>query len=340
MDEPADKADPVDPVAILGGVAAPVVVYDREMRFAYANIEFCRSVHKTWDELAGKRVRDVFPESQERMDTVMARFDRAFAGEITRSVAQPYQIAGPDGRMRERYWRSMEKPVFGPDGTVTHVVQSGEDVTEEILLRRQRDVIASELEHRVRNTLAMAGSLAMIIGQNTPSVEAFIESFTDRLEAMGRNLTMISDHEWRGLPLRAIIEAELAQVVSPGDPRVEISGPDVLLEMRSARWMALLVHELVKNAVRHGCFSVPGGSLRVRWALTGQTLTADWVETGAKVLGPPAHTGFGTQMLSLMPMVGIDRVFGEQGMSLKVKVTSSMFSRIVPPVQRPPETLK
>lgn len=333
MEDPADLADqaePVDPVAILAGVAAPVVVYDRAMRFAYANAEFCRSVHKTWEELAGKRVADVFPETPERMDTVRARFDQAFAGEITRSAAQPYQIAGPDGRMRERYWRSMEKPVFGPDGTVTHVVQSGEDITEEVLLRRQRDVIASELEHRVRNTLAMAGSLAMLIGQNTPNVEAFIESFTDRLEAMGRNLTMISDHEWRGLPLRAIVEAELAQVVSPGDPRVTICGPDILLEMRSARWTALLVHELVKNAVRHGCFSVPGGSLRVNWTLKGQALSADWEETGAKVPGPPARTGFGTQMLSLMPMVKIDRVFTEQGMSLKVNVTSSMFSRIGP----------
>ena len=42
-----------------------------------------------------------------------------------RSPGQPYRIPGPDGRLRERYWRSVETPVFGPDGTVTHVDGSG-----------------------------------------------------------------------------------------------------------------------------------------------------------------------------------------------------------------------
>ncbi|MBK8197360.1 MAG: PAS domain-containing protein [Acidobacteria bacterium] len=336
MQQPAEFSDFA---GILGAVPMPVVVYDRELRFAYSNAAFLKSVHRAWEELAGRFVGDVFPESEERMSMMRARMMAALDGQSGGYAELPYHLPGPDGAPQERYWRSTMQPLFAPDGSVTHIVQSGEDVTEQTLLRQQRDVIASELEHRVRNTLAMAGSLAMIIGQNTPSVEAFVESFTDRLDAMGRNLAMIADHDWQGLPLRAVIEAELAQAVAPGDPRVQVTGPDLMLTMRSGRWGAMLAHELVKNAVRHGCFSVPGGSLRVSWTLEGETLTADWVETGRKHTGEPQRRGFGSQMLDLMPEVSVDRVFHEGGMSVRIRARSSTF-RLIEPDQRPPETLK
>ncbi|MEX1251551.1 MAG: HWE histidine kinase domain-containing protein [Hyphomonas sp.] len=160
-------------------------------------------------------------------------------GETTRSAAWPCEVPGEDGLPLERYWRSAETPVFGPNGTVTHLAQAGEDITEEMQLRAQEDVIASELEHRLRNTLAMAGSLAMLTGQHTPSVAAFIEPFTDRLEAIGRNLTMIFDHHWEGLSFRTIGEAELAQAASLDDPRVTVTGPDLTLEVRADEWLVL-----------------------------------------------------------------------------------------------------
>lgn len=316
-------ADPLDPSAILACIGAPVVAYDRELRFVYANAPFCASVHKTWEELAGRRVIDVFPDDEARMSEVRARFQRVFAGEETRSAAQLYHIPGPDGRPAARYWRSTEKPVFGPDGQVTHVVQTGEDITEEIRLRRQKDAVASELEHRVRNTLAMVGSLAMISGQHSQGVEAFIDSFTSRLEAMSRNLSMISDNHWEGLSFRAILDAELAQVVAPEDPRVSVEGPDIVLSVRATKWTAMLMHEMVTNAVRHGCFSVPGGQLQVRWWIEGNTFRAEWVEKGRKGQGEPEHKGFGTQMLSLVPAISAERVFSDQGMSLRIAVTTN-----------------
>ena len=321
-----DKAEPVDPRDVLDSVAAPIVVYDREFRFAYANEAFCRSVHKTWAELAGRRVADLFPEAPERMGEVRARFDRVLAGEAMRSAAQPYHIPGPDGRPQERYWRSVETPVFGADGAVTHLVQSGEDITEEVNLRRQKDVIASELEHRLRNTLAMVGSLAMLTGQHTPSVEDFVESFTDRLEAMGRNLAMISDQHWQGLSFRTIVEAELAQVVSLDDPRLWVGGPELKLSVRATKWTALLVHEMVTNAVRHGCFSVPGGTLSVSWAVDGDVFTSDWVETGRREAGEPQRQGFGSQLFNLIPNLKIERMFDEIGLRQRTTVPRRFFT--------------
>jgi PAS domain S-box-containing protein len=315
--------NPLDSAAILASVGAPVVVYDREFRFVYANAPFCASVRKSWHELEGRRVIDVFPDDPERMDAVGLRLQKVFAGEEARSPEQLYHIPGPDGRPLARYWRTTEKPVFGPQGQVTHIVQTGEDITEEISLRRQKEAVASELEHRVRNTLAMVGSLAMITGQHTQSVEAFVDSFTSRLEAMSRNLSMISNNHWEGLAFRDILDAELARVVPPGDPRVSIEGPDVVLSVLATKWAALLIHEMVTNAVRHGCFSVPGGQLQVRWGIEGDAFGAEWIETGRKGRGEPEHKGFGTQMLSLVPAISAERVFHDQGMSLRISVTTN-----------------
>lgn len=313
---------------ILGSLATPVVVFDRDIRFAYANEAYCRSVHRRWEDLEGRSPADLFPESEERMDAMRSRIRRAFEGEPSSSDAAPYQIPGPDGQMHERYWRSRIAPLFGADGSVTHVIQSGEDVTDEVMLRRQKDVIAAELEHRVRNTLAMVGSLAVVTGQHTPSVEAFVETFTDRLDAMSRNLYMISDNHWRGLPFRTIVEAELAQVVSVDDPRITIRGPELILSVRATKWVALLTHELVTNAVRYGCFSVPGGKLSVSWSLAEGAFVVDWIESGRKGTGVPERKGFGTQMLDLMPNVVTERDFRDEGLALKITVTGSFY---VPP---------
>lgn len=321
-----DRIERPDLAAVLHSAAAPIVVYDREYRFTYANPAFCVAVHKTWEELEGRRVAEVFPEAPERTQEIIARFARVWEGETMRSPGQPYRIPGPDGRLRERYWRSVETPVFGPDGTVTHVVQAGEDITGEVNLRRQKEAITSELEHRLRNTLAMVGSLAMLTGQHTPSVEAFIDSFTDRLEAMSRNLTMISDHHWEGLPFRTIVEAELAQVISLDDPHVKVSGPDMMLSVRATKWTALLVHEMVTNAVRHGCFSVPGGTLSVSWRVDGGVFTSDWIETGRREQGEPTRKGFGTQLLTLTPGITYERVLDETGLRQRTTAPAGFFT--------------
>lgn len=313
---------------ILSSLATPVVVFDRDIRFSYANEAYCRSVLRRWEELEGRKPADLFPESEERMDAIRLRFQRAFDGEASSTDAAPYHIPGPDGRMLERYWRSRISPLYGPDGSVTHVIQSGEDVTDEVMLRQQKDVIAAELEHRVRNTLAMVGSLAVVTGQHTPSVEAFVETFTDRLDAMSRNLFMISDNHWRGLPFRTIIESELAQIASIDDPRITLDGPELILSVRSTKWVALLTHELVTNATRYGCFSVSGGSLAVSWRLADGAFIVDWVETGRKGTGIPERKGFGTQMLDLMPNVVTERNFRDEGLALRITVTGSFY---VPP---------
>jgi len=319
-------ADTLDLGVILANIASPVVVYDREMRFAYANDAFCQSVHRPWKDLEGRKVAELFPDVQERMEVVRNRFRKVFETGESQSGTHAHHSPGPDGRMQERFWRSFERPLLGPDGTVTHVIQSGEDVTEEMKLRRAKDAVSAELEHRLRNTMTMVGALAMLTGEHTPSVDAFVETFTDRLEAMSRNLTMISDNNWRGLGLREILEAELSQFVRIDDPRLSLEGPALALSVRTTKWTALMLHELTKNAVLHGCFSVPEGCLAVTWRVEPGALVMEWRETGRRGVAEPERTGFGTQLLGMMPHVKAEREFRDEGLYVKLTATTAVFT--------------
>ncbi|MFN3312759.1 MAG: HWE histidine kinase domain-containing protein [Hyphomonas sp.] len=301
---------------ILASVGTPIIMFDRELRIAFANPAYLETFKKRLEDIAGRYVFDVYPESEEVVSEVRGRYLRVLEGEAMRPEVQPYRVAIEDGKMEERFWRAFESPLFGPDGTVTHVVLSLDDVTSEVRARRQKDIIARELEHRLRNTLTMVGSLAIITSHNATSISAYVEDFLERLHSISRTLMTISDNHWQGLSLRRIIEMELSQVISPDDQRVRLEGPDITLSVRSSKWTALMVHEMITNAVRYGCFSVPDGTLTVVWKIEDGNLISDWTETGRGENFDPDRKGFGSRMLELMPNMTNRRTFTENGMHL------------------------
>ncbi len=301
---------------ILACVGTPILLMDRDFRLVLANPSYLHAFGMRWEDLAGRMVFDVFPEDDERIEEVRARFNKVLEGESTQAPAQAYRIANAHGELEECFWRASETPFRGPDGSVTHIVQVIENVTSEILVRRQNEIIARELEHRLRNTLTMVGSLAIMTSHNVTSIDTYVDDFLDRLHSVSRTLMTISDNHWQGLPIRRILEIELSQVISPDDPRVRLEGPDFMLSVRSSKWTSMLVHELITNAVQYVCFSVPDGTLSVVWRVEGGNLISDWTETGRGENFDPGRKGFGSRLLELMPNMTNRRTFSENGMHL------------------------
>ena len=310
---------------ILESVMTPLLVIDREYRFVFVNPAYLRAFNKTWEEIEGRNVFDVFPDDPERRVEVSARFARALQGEHTRANVQAYRIADADGIVSEHYWQADEAPLFDADGQVSFIVQNIRDVSTEVKLRRQKDIINKELEHRLRNTLALVGSLAIVTGRNATDIDEFVEAFTDKLDAMSRNLMMISDNHWQGLSYRTIVESELAQVLPLDSPRLRLSGPDVVFSVRSTKWTALLAHELVKNALRYGCFSVPDGKLTLSWGVEDGLFVTEWIEEGCQAGANLDRRGFGTQMFELMPNMTTFRELRPEGLYLRTEAPASML---------------
>lgn len=183
---------------------------------------------------------------------------------------------------------------------VRDVLISHNDATEEMRTRadNERALLNAELNHRVKNILALVKSIAVQTGANASSVDDYVNSFEGRLRA----LSYAHDQSFAGKDggeLRSLIEAEAGMHrFSRGADRITVSGPSVGLSERAFGVFALLLHEMMTNAAKYGSLSVPNGRLDINWTLdeNGNCRIA-WTESGGPTVVKPQRSGFGTTLI-------------------------------------------
>ena len=154
-----------------------------------------------------------------------------------------------------------------------------QDVTQRRQEEQRREALAGELDHRVKNLLAVIQSVARQSARKTTSLDAFLKTFTGRLKAMASAHELLTATRWRGAFLRDVVAAELGGL-APG--QIDAGGPELYLTPRAASAVALALHELAANALRHGALSEERGRVTVQWSApsTGG-FVLDWRESGA-----------------------------------------------------------
>jgi len=157
-----------------------------------------------------------------------------------------------------------------------------------------------EIDHRARNMLAISQALIRLV--KADDVETLRTSLLARMGALGNTLSILSAEQWEGASLEVLLKAELAPYLSDEIPSVTLRGPEVIVAPDKARPMAMAIHELAANALKHGALSSPSGTLRVTWEiLRDGNLSIDWSERN----GEPATgvqrpgSGFGTKLLGM-----------------------------------------
>jgi two-component system CheB/CheR fusion protein len=86
--------------------------------------------------------------------------------------------------------------------------------------------------------------------------------------------------------------------------RVTIGGPEVPLRKSAVEMLALAIHELLTNAIKHGALASPDGHVSVTWRIEGtqpgRSLVVEWVENGIvrkPRSGGPESTGYGRTLI-------------------------------------------
>ena len=296
------------------------MILDSDLKYVEANEAYCAAVQRTRDQLLGHHIFEVFPDTPERMQAVTDLFERTLSGESTRLEAQPYKMHIADGRVEERIWQIAQFPITCETDGKTFLVQRAEDVTEREKLRAQRDLVTAELNHRVRNTLAVVQSVAAQPGLMSDSIETFLESFNGRLAALSRNFAALTDSHWQGLDFETILRTELEPYAGPVLDRVVIEGEPVTLTVRASKFTSMMVHELITNASKYGFLTSETGHLSLKWWLGDGRLHAQWTESGLENIQPPDRTGFGFQMFDMMPNIDVDFEFKPDGLNLHFSV--------------------
>jgi two-component sensor histidine kinase len=162
-----------------------------------------------------------------------------------------------------------------------------------------RDLLINELNHRVKNTLAIVQSIAARTFRDAAADAR--AAFEARLVALARAHNILSEENWEKAELRAIVARALEPYVAADDPRLEIAGPYVRLAPQTALAVAMVMHELATNAAKYGALTRPAGRVAVDWQFTGadpeRGLRLHWREAGGPPVAEPTRKGFGLTLI-------------------------------------------
>jgi two-component sensor histidine kinase/CheY-like chemotaxis protein len=157
-------------------------------------------------------------------------------------------------------------------------------------------MMTGELSHRVKNMLATVQAIASQTLRHSEDPKDFVESFSGRIESMSRVHSQLSNNEWKGTQLRALVEDQMK--LGPVDEaQISASGPDVYLDATAVTKMAMILHELGTNSLKYGALSTVDGGVTIAWTVGRQILDLRWTEWGGPRVDTPIRRGFGTRLI-------------------------------------------
>ncbi|MCZ0961050.1 PAS domain S-box protein [Paracoccus benzoatiresistens] len=230
-----------------------------------------------------------------------------------------------DYRLREaatgeyRWFQTRATPVRDEAGQVVEWLGTSTDVQDLRELQERQGVLVAELQHRTRNLMAVVNAVTQKTLRGSASLEDFEERILDRLGALNRVNGLLSRlHHGDRVSFDDLIRTELlGRGIVIGDgahPQVRLEGPGGLrLRSSTVQTLALGLHELATNALKHGALSRAEGRLEVAWSVVPdekgeRRLRVEWQESGVRVghpdpmpgdtsPPPPRHRGYGRELI-------------------------------------------
>jgi light-regulated signal transduction histidine kinase (bacteriophytochrome)/CheY-like chemotaxis protein len=253
-----------------------------------------------------------------------------------------------DVRGRSRPWTDPELAVAEAIRTyLRDIVLRHNEITAEERARaeKRRRVLNDELNHRVKNIIALVKSIALQTGAHATSVADYSTSLEGRLRA----LAFAHDQSLAGAGagnLTTLVEAEASLHRYGATPdRVIVSGPGLKLDDRTFGVLALVVHEMMTNAAKYGALSVPEGRLMISWALDeAGNCNLHWDEAGGPTLAEPFHEGFGSKLIrsTITYDLGgaVDITYAPTGMRARLTIPASHVSEAESAVAPKPDIVR
>ncbi len=276
----------------------------------------------------------VHPEDRERVDAAIQETAREGT-----DLAIEYRINTPV-EAGDVWVASHGLRLVGDDGQIK-VIGTARNITEEKRQLAEREVIAQELSHRIKNIFSVISGMIGLSARAYPETRALADELRGRIAALGRAHDFVRPHEVSSRPavgpstLGGLAHALLSPYEDEGsDKRFIVSGADIDIDDRAATPLALLFHELATNAAKYGALSVEGGKVHLDIIADSETVTLDWRETGGPAISEaPDRKGFGSRLTSLsveQQLSGaIERFWSPEGLHCRVTIPRRSFTRSV-----------
>jgi two-component sensor histidine kinase len=175
------------------------------------------------------------------------------------------------------------------------------ELAERRRVEKHQDLLLAELNHRVKNTLAIVLSIATQTLRHSDTAEAFRAGFETRIMALAEAHNLLTDSNWEGASLRAVVESALNPYRGEGELRYALSAAkDIQVSPRMAVALVMSFNELATNAAKYGALSNETGRININWSIADQsvpTLHVRWEEIGGPPVTKPERRGFGSRLI-------------------------------------------
>ncbi len=284
-------------------------------------------------QFVGRPVREVMPELAgqgffELLGQVYASGERHVAHNV------PVRLrSAPDKAEVERYLDFIYEAILDEAGCVTGIFVEGYDVTDTHVAQeaqrrqaRHLQLLVDELNHRVKNTLAIVQGLAQQSFRGDAANDDARDAFNGRLAALASAHDVLTREHWEAADVGDIIRQSL-DAHGARSHRFVIEGPPVRVQPQTAVTLAMVIHELCTNAAKHGALSNESGQVHVQWRLEEapvHRMYLRWQEIDGPAVAAPGHRGFGSRMISRAlsgePGGDVQLHFHEQGVLCEMAV--------------------
>ncbi len=279
------------------------------------------------DEILGRTDADILPVESG------AQFRALEQSVLASGQARGSEVSVlEDGKTR---WYDLHvEPLPDVTGNIAGLACAAVDVTERKAGEAHLRLLMRELTHRSKNLLAVIQAMARQTARHAGTIEAFLERFNARLQALATSHDLLIQEGWYGASLDDLTRRQLAEYLDGAAARVSVEGPAVHLKPIAAQSLGLALHELANNAEKFGALSVPDGRVAITWRRLAPTdgnaeaaVEIVWAESGGPEVAAPARRGFGSlvveQNLSRALDAEVQLTFGAPGVRCRMVIPAT-----------------
>ena len=285
-----------------------VIELDGSMSYMNAN-GICALEIDDFDVLSGTQWCDLWPAGSQVM--IDQSFVAAREGRATR-----FEAFCPTMKGKDKWWDVSVAPVLDSNGCVERIVSISRDVTEQVRAQRDlqqalkdKDTLAAEIDHRVKNSLSLVASLLRMQAKSSrsPEVHHSLREASSRISSVMRVHDYLHKHAGgSSVEAGAYLETlcrDVASSVGDVDVRLEIMVEPVELPVDRALPLGLIATELMTNAFKHATRTIEPLCIRLRLSGDGESFNLLVADNGP---GLPSNfsldggEGLGTKIVSLL----------------------------------------
>jgi PAS domain S-box-containing protein len=300
--------------------SAPIglCLLDPDLRFLAINAVLAEATGASADAHLGRTLHEMAPQPALILEQPLRRLFET--GEAVKEI----EVEGPpvSPPALRRVWLNSFLPVRNAAGAIVAATGSVLDITARKHAEMTERLLSREVDHRAKNVLAVVRSMVRVSAAEAgDDVAIFVDVLEGRIAAMARVHTLLSRAGWNSVELGELVHQEAGAF--PAQIRSE--GATVALVAQAAQPLTMVLHELVTNAAKYGALSLPTGTVKLRWARDADGVKLEWLERGGPAVdGPPALTGFGTELIdgnASTPLDGgLERSWEPEGLRCTLRI--------------------